>query len=144
LSKKNDTDQAVIPSPTIELDQDENLAPAVTPEQTIEAEQLNRQDFSKRDFFRFVGITTAVAIADKFLLQPALGGTWQKLTPSGGPANTWQKLTLATYINQPEVTSIACGARSSYALRSDGLVYGTGHNLGGILGDNTASIELLS
>jgi alpha-tubulin suppressor-like RCC1 family protein len=68
----------------------------------------------------------------------AWAGTWQKVGTAGGTAGKWQKITGTSQSKIGFAGSMGGGTVHSIVLRSDGLLFGSGGNNIGQLGDNTA------
>ena len=88
---------------------------------------------NRRRFLKFAGLASAVEF---FFgkLEPALGQTWQKLGPVAQIAS---RVRLPQRGIRRSLPTIAAGPSHSIALRSDGLVFATGNNSQGRLGNNT-------
>jgi hypothetical protein len=87
----------------------------------------------RRRFLRFAGVVGAV---EAFFgeLQPAAALNWRKLT---GSTETALRVRLPQHGIKRPMPTIATKGPHMLALRSDGLVFATGKNLSGQLGDNT-------
>jgi len=99
---------------------------------------MSNQDskITKREFLRFAGASVLAGIVDRFLIPPALAGTWTKVGTATGTAGTWQKIT-ATVVPVILKANVATGWSRTVALRSDGLVFACGYNDSGQLGDDS-------
>ncbi len=111
----------------------------------------NTKKFSKRSFLKYAGsltgaagtVSASIKAGGVFALFQALfrapnaeAQTWKKIGSPGPATNTWQKLKLESELRYP-YTQIEVGNNYCIALRADGVVFATGRNTYGNLGDNT-------
>jgi alpha-tubulin suppressor-like RCC1 family protein len=96
-----------------------------------------RSHLPKRRFLRFASVGLLFSILDKLFARVAQAQTWQKIANPTGTAGTWQKLTIESTDQNFGVASVACGSKLTLCLRSDGLIFNSGENTSGKLGDGT-------
>lgn len=134
----------------------ENSAPASDGDHSgsLSDKEVSTKKISKRKFLKFLGSLSSAAGAIRTVHPSAKAGgvftlfqtlfhtpnseaqTWQKIGNTDPSANTWQKLKLASETKYP-YTKIITGSTHSLALRADGVVFATGNNIYGQLGDST-------
>jgi alpha-tubulin suppressor-like RCC1 family protein len=95
--------------------------------------------FNRRGLLKFAGVTSLVAIAEKLFINHAHAQTWRRLTGTATGGSTHKRVRLPQRGMWKNSAVISGGSSHTVALRSDGLVFASGNNSFGQLGDNTAA-----